>query len=92
MCEVTRDTRTADSLFFSRGTPCRARRWNLARSCDLWFGDSSGTGFSLSSCVQRVRYRAEGKVGRIAAWQRRTGKSACATQREKERWALRAKH
>jgi hypothetical protein len=40
-----------------------------------------GTGFSLSSCVHWVRWGAKAKIVRIAAWQRRTGRSACATGR-----------
>jgi hypothetical protein len=54
----------------------------LAGVFEFAFG---GIGFSLSSCVHRVRLSCGSGFGRIAAWQRRTGKSACATERRKER-------
>jgi hypothetical protein len=43
----------------------------------------SGAGFCLSSRDHLVRIRTKAKIGLIAEWRRRTGRSACATQGEK---------
>jgi hypothetical protein len=61
----------------------------LAAILNLGF---SGAGFSLSSRKHLVRTRTKAKIGWIAAWRRRTGRSACATQGEKNDAVPRAKN